>query len=159
MSLEDETLINKQIQIFHESEAFGGLKTVKYQAGWTPNDVAEIAYAVDDNRVIFTATGRKTGNPNTTINTAEEVIVAICNQEGLDWREYEYYDLQTAAGGYIRHAKFGTTALDRLTLDISGQRPEVIGWETLFDTDLGVGVPNFEEIIKERFQSFRDKQE
>ena len=149
MGVEDETSLSDEVSLLIESKSFEGSKTVMYD-GFHPGHGAEVAYLVKGKKVIFTATGKTEGQAPTTINGAEKVIEAICRQEGIDWRDFEFFDLQTGAGQYSRHARWETTALDRLIFDRDSPTLEVKRWETLFDTESGIGVPNFEEIMCDR---------
>ncbi|OGM14122.1 hypothetical protein A3D84_03425 [Candidatus Woesebacteria bacterium RIFCSPHIGHO2_02_FULL_42_20] len=60
------------------------LKRIEY-AGFG-GTTGEVVYQIQDGRVIFSAT-RGSRDATSTINAAESVIAAICNAEGIDWRD------------------------------------------------------------------------
>lgn len=114
------------------------LRTVWYE-GFQPGTKAEVAYQIRGRQIIFSATGNRFGDAPTTVNAAERVIQQICQQEGIDWKDFEFFDLQTQRGGYARHESANTTALDRLVFD-KEDKLRVTGWEPVYDTNLGIGV-------------------
>ena len=124
------------------------LKTVMYE-GFQPSTRAEVTYMRKGNQIIFSATGKNEGFVPTTINAAEKVIKAICEQEKIEWKEFEFFDFQTPLGGYSRHEPGRTTALDRLVLDKRGEDPNVEAWNTIFDTNLDIGLGGFQETLFE----------
>ena len=101
------------------------LDKLVYQ-GFGSNSWGVVAYAVSGNTVYFS--GLTPGYLSTsTINAAENVVLAICNKLGKRWDELRFVDIQTHLG-YVK--KTGEFCADELVI-APGQagRPVVTAWK------------------------------
>lgn len=77
------------------------IKTVEYK-GFREHK-GKVAYIVEQGKVLFTAT-ISAFQTTSTINAAEAIVEAICEAEGIDWKnpkqleKYEFYDLKSQIG-------------------------------------------------------------
>lgn len=99
------------------------LKYLEYGGLHPPHRRGEVAYMVVDTMVIFSGLEGSAGRTST-INAAEEIVSLICAAESIDWREYEFFDLQTWMG-YPNHTT-GYYCLERLIL--SREQIRVESW-------------------------------
>lgn len=82
----------------------------------------QVAFVVDGSRVYFTAL-----TPHgSSINTAEEIILAICRTIGRNWQRLTFHDLQTWRG--YTGKRQGWWVCDRLEIRKNGDRPSVEAW-------------------------------
>lgn len=84
---------------------------------------ARAVYLCDGDRIFFSGLE---GHPST-INAAEQVVLAICKAEGLEWQNCTFYDIQTRSG-YPTH-EIGWYAVDRLILVDTNGSPHVDAWQ------------------------------
>lgn len=102
------------------------LKRLKYQGFLPPITESEVAYMIQGNMVIFSATHNVVSGKTSTINAAEEIVGLICEAEGItDWKSYKFYDLQTAIG-YPHHQQ-GYFSIDELVFTLA-EHIAVGGW-------------------------------
>jgi hypothetical protein len=90
------------------------LKYLTYDGFHPPVTQATVAYMIQGNRVMFSAT-ENVVIKTSTINASPEIIRLICEAEGLNWREYEFYDLQTKIG--YPHHEVGYYSLDQVVVE------------------------------------------
>jgi hypothetical protein len=94
------------------------------------NPANRIAYAIYGYEIVFTGlTDGKNEPRGSTINCAEQIILAISQAEKINPREYQFFDLQTHRG-YCSH-KVGDFSFNKLGLE---WQPDVnipvwVGWE------------------------------
>lgn len=78
-----------------------GLKEVEYYG--FHGSKGKVAYEIRGKKIIFTALC-SSREATSTVQAAEKVVTAICEAEGIDWKDpefnnkYEFYDLSTPIG-------------------------------------------------------------
>ncbi|QQG50095.1 MAG: hypothetical protein HZB70_00725 [Candidatus Berkelbacteria bacterium] len=106
----------------------------------TPNGL--VAYIVSDKLVVFSGL---IPTSSSTINSAEAILVAICEREKLDWRECTFIDIQTRRC-YERFKKF-EHELSRLTLYQNTEKAFVMNWMPAEESELPAGcIELFDEL-------------
>ena len=118
------------------------LKRVEYEWGVTSgNRKGEVVYEIRDKKVIFSAI-RSAREAPSSVNAAEAIIVAICDAEGIDWKDpsfcqkYEFYDLSTPIGyPWRKDPSFqaylegeGEVQIDKLEIKPTGNYLHVESW-------------------------------
>lgn len=91
----------------------------------------QVAYLVSGLEVYFTATAM---SQSPTIADGELIIQAICEAEGINWRDYSFHDIQTSVG-YPRRIGH---QIDRLVLDSKWQSLHITNWTTLAEAPFEV---------------------
>jgi hypothetical protein len=101
------------------------LKKVEYLADL--GYAGEVVYVITGACCFFAGTRKAAMS---TINAAEEVVEGICDEEGLDWRDLMFYDLQTRAGYRSKQNIPGQFECDQLSITILPDgRPAVRAWQ------------------------------
>lgn len=131
------------------SESTSRLKFVEYKGFHGKN--GGVVYEIRDKKVIFSAICAGT---TSSVNAAEAIIIAVCEAEGIDWRDpafcerYEFYDLSTPVGYPSRKspsvqalmAELGEVQIDKLGVEQRDSFPHVTSWtpvslpDNLFDS-------------------------
>lgn len=104
------------------------LKLVEYP-GFSPRYNGRVAYLVRGREVYFTSAISHKKNPTSTINAAEDVILAIAQAENLDWRMFTFHDIQTCLG-YGGHPKTWWV-IDQVIFQDAGDRPGNLDWQSV----------------------------
>jgi hypothetical protein len=66
-----------------------------------------------------------------TINRAEQIIIVICEAEGIDWRECSFFDIQTTWGYPSSGRDIFDYNVDKLVLMEGTRTPSVVDWKTI----------------------------
>lgn len=82
----------------------------------------EVAYLVSDGVVYFSTINTS----RSSINMAEDLVMIIASEAGVDWKGTTFVDIQTHRG-YPRILPGDHEAI-RLTYEIKGSRPYCMGW-------------------------------
>jgi hypothetical protein len=105
------------------------LKYLDYE-GFNRNSGGRVAYLVADDQVIFSGLTLPSESTST-INAAENIVEAICETEGLNWRSVTFYDIRTHRG-YHKPAGFCEVNKLNLVPDLSDHSvPFRVSWEVL----------------------------
>ncbi len=112
--------------------------------------LAKVAYLVYRQTIYFSGITK----PGSTINFAEQVVLAICKAEGIRWQDYTFVDVETFRG-YPGYAP-GSYCIDQLAIVNDAGKPRVESWREIACRNWGTEDKLINETImpKEVYQTF-----
>ncbi len=123
------------------------LKELAYPGNFAtrhPELHGKVAYLLHEEEVYFTA--MKHGP--STINWAEQIIQAICEVEGIDWRTHSFYDVQTVWGFPASHRRLEDFCIDRLVVEDKGY-PFVQAWHNVAQSKGWNGMSHVQDDVQD----------
>jgi hypothetical protein len=102
-----------------------------YRGNGHPSSNGRVAFRSVGNEIVFTAVYQEGTISTNTVNAAEHIVIDIATQIEIDWPDYVWHDLQTAAGYTMW---IDRRALMQLNVRIDPKAPEgiwVCNWELM----------------------------
>ncbi len=124
------------------------IKRLFYRGVRPPSTIAEIAYIVSGQKIMFTALENVMAKTST-ITAAEEIVLKIYLQEKIPWRNYEFYDLRTKVG-YPHHQDDNYFCVEQLMLKHTALMVhEFVVMETVYEPLTSGEIPEMRDKLME----------